>query len=245
MGKKRKKIKDKLTPQQERFCQHYVMNQSGVDAYRHAYPSSKAWKDNSVYPKASSMLADDKVAARISALASKALEVAEKKFEITVERVLQELAAMAFANADDYYEWGVKTVPVLDKNGNHRHDRNDEPMYENIPYAFVKPSDKLTRQQKAAIVGAGMSFSKTGEPVVEVKMGDKRAALRDLGTYLKLFNQTIDHNVTTTGSVKHTHDHDHKHTMPDIENIDDPREALKAFELARQSLAMGRPAGNA
>lgn len=200
MGQKRKENRGKLTSQQEKFCQHYALNQSGADAYRHAYPASKKWKPNTFHPQVSRTLADPKIAARIRALEAKASEIAEKKFEVTVEKITQELAAIAFANADDYYSWGSFRKPLFTKSGAPIIDpKTGEQRTEIVPFVHIKDSAELTRQQKAAIAGAEMTFSKTGDPVISVKMSDKRAALKDLGQTLGMFKMGLDANVAGKG----------------------------------------------
>lgn len=191
--KKVRQKSDRLTAAQEKFAIYYAMHGNGAEAYAHAYPTSRKHTPQYRSEKASKMLADAKIKAKVSGLGSKVTEIAEKKFEITAERVLSELAAIAFANSDDYYEWGVREVPRIDrKTGDLKLDKIGNPIIDKVPFAYVKPSHSLTRQQKAAIVGAEMTMSRTGEPLVSVKMADKRAALRDLGQHLKLFSQGID-----------------------------------------------------
>lgn len=146
--------------------------------------------------QAQKILKKPSVGLMIAGLESKIETIAEQKFEITAERVIQELAAIAFANADDFYEWGVVERPLFHKDGAPQLDKSGQQIIERTPYVHIRPSSALTRQQKAAIAGAGMSFSKTGDPVVEVKMGDKRAALRDLGQHLGLFKEQVQHNHT-------------------------------------------------
>jgi hypothetical protein len=79
-------------------------------------------------------------------------DVIEKKFEVTVEKVVQELAAIAFANVGDYYEWGPYETD--NRNGS---------------FVHVKLSHQLSRTQKAAIVGVEVSFTKAGDPLVSVQ----------------------------------------------------------------------------
>jgi hypothetical protein len=108
----------KLTLQQEAFCQHYAKHRNGAEAYRCAYPKAKKWPPQQVAVEAQKCLSNPKIASRITKLSAKIAEIAEKKFEISAEKIIQELAAIAFANADDYFEWGVVERPVFDKSGN-------------------------------------------------------------------------------------------------------------------------------
>lgn len=195
-GKRKKRAA--LTREEEAFCQHYALHHVGSDAVRHAYRAWKSKDNQATAVKASKLLSVGKIKERIAILEKKVSQVVEQKFEITAERVLQEIAAIAFANADDYYEWGLQDVPVM-RRGKIVTDENGNPVTEKKPYAIVKPSSGLSRLQKAAIAGASMTISKTGEPLVDVKMSDKRAALRDLGQHLGLFKMGLDANVSGKG----------------------------------------------
>lgn len=59
-----------LTPKQEQFAQGIVSGMSQADAYRSAYNTSKN-SDKTVWEKASRLMADDKVKARVQELRDK------------------------------------------------------------------------------------------------------------------------------------------------------------------------------
>ena len=191
MGKKTKRtksIQDALPKQQVKFCECYALSGNGADAYFKAYPASRKHPPRYRAEKASKLLAKANIRAHIASLKDKVAEIAEKKFAITAENVLQELAAIAFASADSYFSWGTREVPIMNrKTGGPVTDEAGKIQMKIEPYAYIKASDSLTTVQKKAIVGAEMTFSKDGMPMVSVKMADKRAALVDLGKHLKLF----------------------------------------------------------
>lgn len=56
-----------LTPKQERFVQNIIEGMTQADAYREAYSTSKM-TDKTVWEKASRLMADDKVRARLQEL---------------------------------------------------------------------------------------------------------------------------------------------------------------------------------
>lgn len=58
----------KLTGQQEKFALGVASGKTQADAYREAYPLSQRWKPESVYAKASALMANDKVAIRVNEL---------------------------------------------------------------------------------------------------------------------------------------------------------------------------------
>ena len=81
----------KLTAQQERFALGVASGKTQADAYREAYPRSKKWKDDSVYPKASALMSNGKVAARVSALKERVTATGIA----SAARVLQEASRLA------------------------------------------------------------------------------------------------------------------------------------------------------
>lgn len=58
----------KLTGQQEKFALGVASGKTQSDAYREAYPKSKAWKDGSVHTKASLLMSNVKVQQRVAEL---------------------------------------------------------------------------------------------------------------------------------------------------------------------------------
>jgi hypothetical protein len=232
MAKKSKHArKDQLTKNELSFAQHFALHGNGAEAYGHAYPKSRTNSPEYRSNKASKLLAKATIKARVDALKKKVSAIAEDKFEITAERIIQEMAAIAFANSDDYYEWGSFEQPIFNRKGDPViNELTGKQKTEIVPYAYIKPSKGLSRRQKAAIVGAEMSFSKTGDPVVSVKMADKRGALKDLAQM--------------TGHLKNLHEVTGKNGAPiavaatsaDISKSVDPKEALKLFEAHRLAL---------
>ena len=55
-----------LTSQQEAFALEVASGKSQAEAYRTAYPKSKAWKDSTVWEQASRLMALAKVSARVA-----------------------------------------------------------------------------------------------------------------------------------------------------------------------------------
>lgn len=58
----------KLTSQMEKFALGVASGKTQADAYREAYPRSKKWKDDSVHNKASALMRNAQVAARVEEL---------------------------------------------------------------------------------------------------------------------------------------------------------------------------------
>lgn len=230
----KRKAGDGLTKQQRKFVEHYVLNGNGAEAYFHAYPSSRKHTPQYRAEHARDLMALSHIKSQIEARKAVATKTIEDEFAVTVKRVLDEYAAIAFINSDDVFEWGVREVPQFTKNGAPIIGQDGKQVVELQPYAYAKPSAELTRRQKAAIVGASMTFSKTGDPTVEIKMANKLAALKDLGTFLKMFNQQIDHKVALSGP----NGGPVEVSTPDLKGMS-PVEALKAFEAMRAVIRGG------
>lgn len=107
-----------LRPKQESFCLKYLECGNASEAYRHAYKCMKM-KSETVNRKACELLKRDKIRARVEELQNESRE----KSKITKERILDELACIAFSSVTDMNKSWI--------------ERKD----------FVK----LTRKEKAAI----------------------------------------------------------------------------------------------
>ncbi|MCH6203860.1 terminase small subunit [Brucella ciceri] len=76
-----------LTPKQEAFARAYVETGNASEAYRRAYNVGEKTKPETVWRKASEVLADGKVTARVHELQGKAAQ----KVAVTVESLATEL----------------------------------------------------------------------------------------------------------------------------------------------------------
>lgn len=90
-----------LTPKQEKFAQLYVELGNASEAYRRAY-SAKGMKAETVNRKAFDLMQDGKITARVAALGQKAA----RPHEISAERVMGELAKIAFADLEQFVTVG-------------------------------------------------------------------------------------------------------------------------------------------
>ncbi len=152
----------------ERFCQEILKGNSPDDAYEIAgYAPSRS--------NAHTLRRKKHIQERISELFEKreaidtaATAKALKKLEITKEAILAELAKIAFANMQDYMVVGPDGAPTL----NFR---------------------DLTRDQAAALTEVTVEEFRDGRTEsrqvrrVKFKLGDKRAALVDLGKHFGMF----------------------------------------------------------
>lgn len=153
----------------EKFAQNLAKGMSLADAREKAgYSHNRAegWKASR----------RDDIARRVAELTglaaqreAAALARAADRYQVTTDRVVAELARIAFANTLDYWR--------VDRNGNPELDLS-----------------KITRDQGAAISEVivdtymdGRSTDAREVKRVRIKLADKRAALVDLGRHLGLF----------------------------------------------------------
>lgn len=87
----------KLTQKRETFARLYVEYGDASKAYREAFPASQKWKDAAVHVAASRLLSDAKVSLRIEELKKKR----SQKLDISENRVLAEIAAIAFSDVGE------------------------------------------------------------------------------------------------------------------------------------------------
>jgi phage terminase small subunit len=111
----------------------------------------------------------DELTAQIAARERARLERSAERYAVTTDRVVAELARIAFANTMDYWTVNSNGQPILDMS-------------------------KITRDQGAAISEIVVDEYKDGRkedsPLVKrvrIKLADKRQALVDLGRHLGLF----------------------------------------------------------
>ncbi len=143
----------KLTPKQQRFVDEYLVDLNATQAAIRAGYSKKT-----AYCIGIENLKKPVIQAEIKKRQSKL----QNKLEITQERVLQELAAVAFANGTDF----MKIVG---------------------PGAAVAiPTEEISAEKLPAIAGI-----KNNQYGVEIKLHDKVRALELLGKHLGTFDGTV------------------------------------------------------
>lgn len=145
-----------MTEKQKIFADEYLIDLNATRAYKAAYPGVK--KDEVASTNGSRMLTNAKVAAYIA----ERMQERQKRTEVTQDRVIEELAAIAFAKATDYVS--IKGDEVL------LHD-----------------TDELTEAQVRAIAGI-----KQGKNGIELRLNDKEKALELLGRHLGMFKDKVE-----------------------------------------------------
>lgn len=144
---------NKLTPKQRRFIDEYLIDLNATQAAIRA-----GYSEKTAYSIGLQTLKKLEIQAEIQ----KRRNRLQNKLEITQERVLQELAAIAFANGADYAK--VVNSGLL-------------------PTVEMIPTEELPPEKLPAIAGI-----KANQYGVEVKLHDKVKALELLGKYLGTFD---------------------------------------------------------
>jgi phage terminase small subunit len=152
----------------ERFAQALAQGKTATEAY--VVAGYKANDGN-----ASRMKGNERISARVQEIVGRAAERAE----VSVERVLRELAAIAFSNITKAVTWGP-SVQVREEK-----DESGQRVKVVTSAVSLVPRDKLDENTAAAI--AVVSQSSTG--ALRVRMHDKLAALVALGKHLGMFDQ--------------------------------------------------------
>lgn len=160
----------KLTAKQIRFVDEWLIDFNGKQAAIRAGYSAKTAEAT-----AARLLRNVKVQAEIS----RRQKDLQRRTEVTQERVVKELACVAFADATDYVQVETRTAV-----------KNDGPelSYQTVT---LKNTAELSPEQRAAIAGI-----KQGANGVEVKLHDKIKALELLGRHIGMFNDKLEVKAT-------------------------------------------------
>jgi phage terminase small subunit len=153
----------KLTAKQERFSIEYHRCGDASASYRIAYPKSLKWKDSSLYCESSKLLKNTKVIQRLAELNKPFLDNAN----ITKERVLLEVARLAFSDPRKAFDENGNLLPV-----------NDWPDEVAAAISGIETEELFE--------GRGESREKVGL-THKIKFWDKGKQLELAGKYLGLF----------------------------------------------------------
>jgi len=151
--------KNKLAPKQQRFCQEYIKDFNGSRA-----AIEVGWAKKSARITASKLLTNPNVQDYIAELQSKRAE----RTEVTVDKVVTELAKLAFSNMGDFVDVQDKKVSMTD-------------------------FSDLTRDQLACVAEVSETVSKIGV-TVRFKLHDKTKNLELLGRHLAMFTDKREHS---------------------------------------------------
>jgi len=155
---------DGLTPNQARFVAEYLIDLNGKQSAIRAGYSEKTAES-----QASSLLRNPKVRAAVQA----GMDKRAKKLEISADRVLQEIAKMAFVDERKFFndDGSIKNVTELDDDT-----------------AAALQGFEVEKLYQHFAKGAAQE---TGT-VSKIKIADKTKSLELLGRHLKLFTDKVE-----------------------------------------------------
>lgn len=154
-----------MNPKQRCFIAEYLKDKNATQAAIRAGYSKKTANQ-----QASDLLAKPYIREQVS----KALRKLEEKSEITAERILKELAHMAFLDIRRAFNADGSLKPIAE-------------LPEDIARAM---SSAETFEE---FVGSGQARLKVGD-TKKVKFWDKARALELLGKHLKMFTEKVEHS---------------------------------------------------
>lgn len=162
----------KLTARQARFVDEYLVDFNATQAAVRA-----GYSEKTAYRAGASNIRKCQIQAEIS----RRQKDLQRRTEVTQERVVRELARVAFADAASHVQVRLREVPCPDG------------TRARVPVVEVKPTAELTDDQRAAI-----AHIKQGANGIEVKMYDKIKALELLGRHIGMFTDKLDIKATVT-----------------------------------------------
>ena len=155
---------------QDRFVDEWLIDFNGTQAAIRA-----GYSERSARSIAGRLLTKDNIQREIS----RRQKDLQRRTEVSQERVVKELARVAFADATDYVQVETRTV-----------EKNDgtELSYQTVT---LTETAELSADQRAAIASI-----KQGTNGVEVKLHDKIKALELLGRHIGMFNDKLEVKAT-------------------------------------------------
>jgi phage terminase small subunit len=161
-GTFRRRMASDLTPKQEKFARKYVELGNASEAYRQSYDAENM-SNEAIHQEAYQLTTHPQVSLRIFQLQ----ELARKRHQVTVDRVVAEYAKLAF----------LDVRKAFDEEGR------------------LKPIHEIDDDTAAAIAGLEVEslFEGRGEDREQIgrlhklKLADKKGALDSLAKYLKMF----------------------------------------------------------
>lgn len=164
--------KAKLTPKQEAFVARYLLDLNATQAAIRA-----GYSEKTAQQQGSRLLLNVLVQEAIA----KGREKTAAKLEITKERIVDELAKIAFADIRKAVRWGKSPIDTTSENAS----PNGLGIY---PVELV-PSEEIEDEIAAAV--SEVSLTQTG---IKIKMHDKKAALVDMAKMLGFMVEKHEHS---------------------------------------------------
>lgn len=170
-----------MTDKQIIFANEYLIDLNGTRAYKEAYPHVK--NDNTAAAAATRLMNVPDVKEYIEKRIKDRLE----RIEVTQDDVIQELAAVGFANVPEYAKVVTKPIMIQTENGDYVPTLDSEGNQMYCQAVEITETKELTRRQIKAISGI-----KQGKNGIELSTYDKVKALELLGKHLGIFKDKVE-----------------------------------------------------
>ena len=185
--------RDELSPEHQRFCEVYALNGgNGADAVQKAFKGWARKGGQARCEKASKLLANGKVLARVSALRAQNAKVVENRYLLTADKILEELAKIALFNLADYIKIGANGIPFADFS-NVTRDQMAALASIEIEQMVVQDDDDDGGSGAPMARGSFEGEEPAKPPMVGLKVklkgGNKHGALVDLGKNCGLWKE--------------------------------------------------------
>lgn len=170
----------RLTEKQKRFVEEYLVDLNATEAAKRA-----GYSEKTAYSIGFENLRKPEIQEAIQV----AMDARAERTGITQDRVLQELARIAFANGTDFAKVVSREAPttIIDEEG------NPQQVMSVVQSVRLMDTDSLTPDKRAAIAGI-----KEGKFGIEVKSYDKIRALELLGQHLGMYTGKDGQNNDST-----------------------------------------------
>lgn len=157
-----------LNEKQQQFCLHYIRHFNATKAYREAYECDY----RTAHANSHRMMANDGIQAEIRRLK------AEMQNELFIDAgdLAREYMKMAFADINDFLEFGSREIVVRDKHGQVMTDK--EGVEITFKESFIHLNDS------ASVDGTLISEVKQGRDGISLKLHDKQKAMQELSKRL-------------------------------------------------------------
>lgn len=165
----------KLTEKQKRFCDEYLIDLNATQAAIRAGYSPKGMNK-----RVTRMMANEGIMNYIQ----QHMKDREKRTEITQDKVLKELAAIAFSNGSNYAKvvekkaYNEKGEPIIDE------ETGQQLTYKVVDMVLTNDLSDIDKKAIASI--------KRGKNGIEVSTCDKVRALELLGRHLGMFTNKVE-----------------------------------------------------
>lgn len=164
---------EELSPKQEHFCREYLITKNATKS-----AIAAGYSENSARQLGSQLLSNLNIQRRIRELIEEQME----RLEVSADRVLLELAALAFHKPDHFTSWDGKEFKIKPYDNMH-------PIHKRaIKEIKVVQFDKNVKRSIDEDTGEEV-VTKDTETIMSIKFYGKEKPLELLGEHLGLFSQ--------------------------------------------------------